>query len=262
MKKTLAILAALCLLLTLLSGCGRKGDTQSGDSAGTTAATHTPGQTQAQDGQGESNAAQDGGEEAAPGQAAHPVPLEERPQEARYQYSMDDLSLIDTASGQKLTLGMTADQVEAVAGQPVSQERNYRVYDGVVAQYGQDGALVSLIVSGGEFPDPAQGGRYKTSRGVGLSTPFEDFVKAYGDQYSQRQEGEPAGEGEAPAETPATAIRYFRVRDGAVEYLGDRLTDEMRADGEENLYMQDFMFDRTTNQVITMRISASSAVGR
>lgn len=46
------------------------------------------------------------------------VQLDERTDETKYQYGMDDLSLVDTVSGQKLTIGMTADEVEKITGAP------------------------------------------------------------------------------------------------------------------------------------------------
>ena len=253
LKQTTALLAALTLSMTLLSGCGKE------KTASSTGSNIVPkASSSAQPGQSEPGGA---GQSQTP-EKNYEVQLDERTDETKYQYGMDDLSLVDTVSGQKLTIGMTADEVEKITGAPVSTDRSYRTYDGVVVLYTEDGKAGSLIVASGQFPDEAQATRYKSSRGVGLNTAFDDFVKAYGDQYNQRREDAAEGENEVPAETPASAIRYFRMDGKKVEYLGTTLTDDMEKDGTENLYMQDFMFDRDSNQVITMRISGVDSVGK
>ncbi len=189
------------------------------------------------------------------------VVLDERSEEARYQYSMDDLSLVDTFSGKKITIGMSKAEIEAITGEPTLVKPTFSVYDGVTIQYAEDGTAGSLVVSGGEFEEDKVT-RYLTVRGVGINTDFDDFVKAYGDQYNQGREIEKAEDEQAPAETPANAIRYFKVDGKKVEYLGTVLTHEMESKGIENLYMQDFMFSRNTNKVTAMRVSRLNLVGR
>lgn len=250
-KKQISILLlAAAMLAASITGCGKEKTLSStGDNIVPKASAQT-------DGQQEENT-QDA---TTSPDANYEVQLDERNEDAKYQYGMDDLSLIDTVSGKSISIGMTEEEVEAIAGAPVTTDRNYRVYEGVVVSYTEDLKVNALIVSSGQFPDTNQAVRYKSSRGVGLNTSFDDFVKAYGDQYNQRTEG--STEDGTPSETPASAIRYFKLDGKKVEYLGTSLTDDMKKDGTENIYMQDFMFNKDSNQVTTMRVSALDAVGR
>lgn len=246
LKETAALLTALSLSVTLFTGCGKE------KTASSTGSNIVPKNTASSTVSGDSQ---------SPVQN-YEVQLDERDESTKYQYGLDDLSLVDTVSGKKITIGMTKEQVEEITGAPKVTDRNYLTYDGVVVYYREDGTVGSLIVSGGQFREELESTRYRSSRGVGLNTDFSDFVKAYGDQYNQRKEDQAEAEGEPPTETPANAIRYFRMDGKKVEYLGTTLTDEMKKNGTENLYMQDFMFDRETNQIITMRISNVDSVGK
>ncbi len=195
------------------------------------------------------------------GQKNYDVLLDERPEEERYLYSMDDLSLVDTISGKKITIGMSRAEIETITGEAVATTPRYCLYDGVVVQYTEEDIAGALVVSGGEFREEEAATKYLTVRGVGLYTSFEDFVKAYGEEHFAKEEEE-AVEGEMPSETPARAIRYFRIDGRKVEYLGTVLTEEMEQEGEENLYIQDFVFGRETNQITAMRISRIDMLGR
>lgn len=247
-KEIFILLTAAAVSVSMLAGCGKKNDK---DDENTNVNIVHRDQTQ----QGE-NAGN--GEGQAPAKN-YDVLLDERPEEERYQYSMDDLSLVDTVSGKMITLGMTKAELEKIAGAPQIEQPDFTVYDGVIVQYTEQETAGSLVVSGGMFKDTEQATRYKTVRGVAISTGFEDFVKAYGDQYNEKTG---SGEGESAKETPSNAIRYFKVDGQKVEYLGTSLTEEMKAAGTENLYMQDFMFGRDSNQVVSMRVTSLALAGK
>lgn len=249
-KQISVLLLAAAVLAASLTGCGKE---KTLSSTGDNIVPKASAQADSQQEENSENST------TSP-DANYEVQLDERSEETKYQYGMDDLSLVDTVSGQKISIGMNEVEVEAIAGTPISTDRNYRVYEGVVVSYTDDLKVNALIVSSGQFTDASQAVRYKSSRGVGLNTSFDDFVKAYGDQYNQRTEG--STEDGTPSETPANAIRYFKLDGKKVEYLGTSLTDDMKKDGTENIYMQDFMFDKENNQVTTMRVSALDAVGR
>lgn len=234
LKRTLSFFMILCVIATMLCGCGKK-------PASTTGENIVP--TSGNNGQ------------------QYDVLLDERTEETQYQYDLSDLSLVDTTSGQKITIGMTLDEIEEIIGAPVNVDHLYRVYAGVVVRYDEANKAVALIVSGGQFAEDAEKLRFKTSRGVGLTTAFSDFTKAYGDQYSQREEAPSAENEEVLQETPATAVRYFTMNGEKVEFLGTTFPQDLSRE-DESLYMQDFMFDRETNQIATMRITKASVVGK
>ena len=236
--KTIAFVCAVVTASASLAGCGSK--------AGTGDKNIVPVQTQA----GEQ---QQGNGSAETPQSNYDVLLDERSEKEQYSYSMDDLSFVDTVSGKKVSVGMSEQEVEAAAGAPKQIDREYRIYNGLVVQF-QDDKAVSLIVASGQFTDEAEAHRYKTTRGVGLDTSFDDFSKAYGDQYNASQPGN-----EEQQATPGSAIRYFKKDGSKIEFLGTTLSAEQEKD-TENLYIQDFLTDRTTNQIITMRVGLLSQI--
>ena len=115
------------------------------------------------------------------------VELDERGEKAAYDYGIDDLSLIDTVTGERITLGMNIAEIERVTGSPEMVEPGYKTYDGVVVKYDKNNRAVSLIVSNGKFKDGKET-RYFTSRGVGIGTSAEDFKLAYGNSYTEKKE--------------------------------------------------------------------------
>lgn len=184
------------------------------------------------------------------------VLLDERSEETRYQYGEDDLSMIDTVSGKKVTLGMKKTEVEAVTGEPKLVDRNTNIYDGIVVKYDNDTAVM-LSVSDGVFNDES-GTRYSTLRGVDLGTTMEDFQKAYGADYSPGGESTDEDTGEIVKEA-SRATRYFKKKGNKVEFLGTSLTSEQKAEDTSSYYFQDFMFSNKTGNVAAIRVSLYSA---
>ena len=249
-KLSRAAAAALAVVLTfsVLSGCGKKNS----DQTSATADNIVPKASSAAQGTDEGSS---GGETQRP-QKQYDVVLDERDEKTRYQFSIDDISFVDTVNGKKISVGMTMDELEAVTGKSMTDDKNYRVYDGLIVQFSDEGRAVSMIVSGGMFPNADQATRYMSTRGVGINTSFDDFSKAYGDIYSK------AGEGSA--DSPANAMRYFKVNGDKVEYLGDSLTDEIKSESDKNkdVYVQYFMFDSENNAVSAMRVSRYDYLGQ
>lgn len=235
--------AAFAVALTLLSGCGAKNVSQTGENIVPT----------------EKNESQTEGEYTP----NYDVKLDERSEGQKHSYAEDDLCFVDTLSGQKIVLGMTADEVESITGEPVRNDGSYKVYDGVIVQYKDDKA-VTFIVSGGEFKD-SSANRYKTTRGIGIGTSREDFGKAYGDEAiaGSTETGE---DGEVE-KNPSMAKRYFKKDGDKIKYLGDILDDKQKQEQKEaeksdngtEYYMQDFMFS-DSDTVVTLRVSLTSAV--
>lgn len=180
------------------------------------------------------------------------VELDKRPGKTKYQYDMDDLSFVDTVTGKKVIIGMTSSEIEAIAGQPITDAGTHCVYDGLIVQYENDQS-VALIVSGGLFTNEAQSTRFMSSRGVGLRTGYDDFVKAYGDLYNEGEQ-ETTQEGETIIKSLDSAVRYFMVDGTRVEFLGTKLTEEMKQQYAGKLYMQDFSFEHAENKLTTMRV--------
>ncbi|MBQ3573808.1 MAG: hypothetical protein IJA16_04355 [Clostridia bacterium] len=181
------------------------------------------------------------------------VELDERSERAAYDYGMADLSLIDTVTGERITLGMSIDEIEKVTGAPEMVEPGYKTYDGVVVKYDKNNRAVSLIVANGKFKDGKET-RYFTSRGVGIGTSAEDFKKAYGDSYTEKKEVVDEATGEVSTDA-AKAVRYFELDDGEVEFLGTTAPREK----DDDYCLQDFMFSNTDGTVATIRISFLSA---
>ena len=230
MKRIISVMLA-AMLLVALTGCGEKTASQKGTNVVQKAEPTEEGRN-------------------------FDVEVDERTEKTQYEYGEDDLSLIDTNSGQKIVLGMTEEAVEAIAGAPAQKDGDYRVYDGVVVRY-IDGQAVSFIVASGQFKDGAET-RYKTSRGIGVGSSADDFKKAYGDSYTEGGE-ETAADGET-TKTASNAVRYFKKDGNKVEFLGTSLTSEQKAEDTSNYYMQDFMFSNESGNIATLRVSLWSAI--
>ncbi len=183
------------------------------------------------------------------------VQLDERTEDTQYEYGEDDLSLVDTMSGSKITLGMSQQDIETITGAPEQTDRDTLIYDGVIVMY-EEGRAVSFIVSNGMFKDGKET-RYKTTRGIGVGTSADDFKKAYGDSYAEG--GEVTHESGEVSKTASSAIRYFKKDGNKIEFLGTDASS-IQQDGEDaEYYLQDFMFSNKTGNIATMRISLSSA---
>ncbi len=227
MKKFIMIIMAAMLIFSL-TACGEKPVSQTGENI-------VPSNTE--------------------GGRNYDVVLDERTEETQYEYGEDDLSLVDTDSGKKITLGMSVADIEAIAGEAEMTDNQHRVYDGVVVRYDNDTA-VSFIISGGQFKDGKET-RYKTTRGIGIGNSADDFKSAYGDSYTKGEKiTDESGE---TTKTASTAIRYFKKDGKKVEFLGTELSSEQKNDNTENYYLQDFMFSNSTGDIATIRISRLSA---
>lgn len=249
MKNFLRVTAGVSVVMLMtasLFGCGKKAEVK--EEAKNNIVPKAS--SEAQNTQDEAN-----GESSRP-QKQYEVILDERAEKERYVFGIDDISFVDTVNGQKISIGMTIEELEAVTGKSMTDDANYRVYDGLIVQFSDEGKAVSMIVSGGMFPNDEQATRYMSVRGVGINTSFDDFAKAYGDIYSK------AGEGSADA--PANAIRYFKVNGDKVEYLGDKLTEDIKQESNKNndVYVQYFMFEEETNTVSAMRVSRYDYLGK
>lgn len=241
LKQAIAILTAALLSVTMLTGCGTK---KTASSTGSNIIQKSEAQ------EGDTSDVKN-----------YEVQLDERDEDTMYQYGMDDLSFVDTVTGQRVTIGMSAEELEKVAGEPMTVDNNYRIYDGLIVQYNTENQAVALLISGGLFQSESQGTRFKTGRGVGLLTDRDDFVKAYGDLYNEG-ETETDENGDVVIKKLSNAVRYFAVDGKKVTYLGTELTGEMEQEYQGKLYMQDFMFDREANQVTTMRVINVEYIGK
>lgn len=241
LKQAIAILTAAVLSVTMLTGCGTP---KTASSTGSNIIQKSEAQ------EGDTSDVKN-----------YEVQLDERDEDTMYQYGMDDLSFVDTVTGQRVTIGMSAEELEKVAGEPMTVDNNYRIYDGLIVQYNAENQAVALLISGGLFQSESQGTRFKTGRGVGLLTDRDDFVKAYGDLYNEG-ETETDENGDVVIKKLSNAVRYFAVDGKKVTYLGTELTEEMEQEYQGKLYMQDFMFDREANQVTTMRVINAEYIGK
>lgn len=225
-KQAAALLTAAMVIMTGLSACGKKTASQTGENI-------LP---------------------SSNGDSSVSVLLDERTEDTQYQYGEDDLSLVDTGSGKKITLGMTKAQIEEVCGEAVEADNQYTTYDGVVVRYDGDMA-VSLIVNG-KFKDGKEK-RFYTTRGVCVGTSAEDFKKAYGDSYS---EGEETTEKDGTVSKSASrAVRYFEKDGNSINFLGTKLSSEQKSGDTSGYYIQDFMFSNQTGNIATIRVSLLSA---
>ena len=185
------------------------------------------------------------------------VLLDERDENTQYQYGEDDLSFIDTVTGKKVALGMKKADLEEIAGEPELVDRNTVTYDGIVVKNDNDIAVM-LSVSSGVF-EGEKGTRYSTSRGIHIGSTAEDFKKAYGADYSEGSQSTDEVTGESIKEA-SRATRYFKKSGRKIEYLGTKLTSELKSEDTSNYYLQDFMFSNSTGNIATMRVSLYSAV--
>lgn len=241
LKPTIAIMTALVLATTMVTGCGKK---ETASSKGSNIIQKSEPQ------EGDTSAEKN-----------YEVKLDERSKDTMYQYGMDDISFVDTVTGKKVTIGMSVENLEEVAGTPITVDNNYRIYDGLIVQFNEENKAVALLISGGLFQSESQGTRFMTTRGVGLLTSREDFVKAYGDLYNEG-ETETDENGEVVIKKLSNAVRYFSVDGSKVEYLGIELTEDVKQKYSGKLYMQDFMFDREANQITTMRVINVDYIGK
>lgn len=222
-KRILFIVMAAILSLSLLSGCGKKeGKKETASSTGSNVIQ----KSEPQEGDTSSN-------------KNYEVQLDERDEEEAYQYSKEDISYIDTVTGGSVSIGMTIEEVDAIAGASMLDDVHYRIYDGLIAQFDDAGKAVALVVSGGLFINEAQSTRFVTPRGVSLYTSRNDFAKAYGDISLKNAD---------------TAIRYFMIDGDKVEYLGEELTQGQQTKYAGKIFMQEFMFDQETDKINSMRV--------
>ena len=234
-KKYLSLVLALVFCISLLTACGKK-------------EVETPQAT-----------------DIVINQENEPIDTtpEERTEETKYQYDTDDLSFIDSTTGQGISISMALPDIEAVTGEAIRKSGSNVKYNGISVQYNEENISVGMNISSGEFEDESVKTRYKTSRGVGLNATFEDFSKAYGDLSNERKEEQTAEDGTLiSGETPANAVRYFKADGGKVEYLGNNKNDEVKATDKDKLYMQYFMFDKETNCVSAIKVTRADYLGK
>lgn len=187
---------------------------------------------------------------------AYDVKLDERTEETQYEYGIDDVSMVDTTNGKKISLGMSENEINKIIGEPDVKTTDSSTYKGIVIKFREDKA-VSMIVSGGKFEGEA-GMRFKTSRGVGIGTSFENFKKAYGDSYIES--GDTTANDGTVSKTPAKAMRYFEKKGNKLSFLGTELTAEQKSGNITNYYVQDFMFGNESGLVGAIRIGLYSSI--
>lgn len=236
---------AVMLSVTMLCACGKDGEQKT---EGASAGSNIIQKSEPQEGDTSAN-------------KNFEVQLDKRDEKTAYEFSMADLSFVDTVTGKSVSIGMSMKELEEVAGESMVEDNRYRIYDGLIAQFDDDAKVVSLLVSGGIFQNEAQGTRFVTTRGVTLLTGFDDFVKAYGDLYTTR-EATATVEGEIVIKPTNSAVRYFALDDKKVEYLGDTLNEEDKSKYEGKIYLTEFMFDSESNQVSGMRVANLDYIGK
>ncbi len=185
------------------------------------------------------------------------VELEERGEDKAYEYNTDDLSFTDTTTGNKISVGMSQEEIEKLIGASEKTDRDLTIYKGVVVKY-KDGVSVMMSVSNGQFAGSDDRFRFKTSRGVGIGTPMKDFKKAYGETYTE-------GKKEKDEETGITlqrasrAVRYFKKDGEKISFVGTTLPNNQ--EDRTNYYIQDFLFSNTDERVASIRVSLLSESG-
>lgn len=225
-----------CVIALLFSACGGKTASQTGENIVV---------------KNEGTVTDDGDERN------YEVQLDERTEETQNDYAEDDLALVDTVSGKKISLGMTEAEIEEIAGAPLKNDMDYRVYDGVVVKY-TDGLAASFIVASGQF-EGDKATRFVTSRGISVGTTADDFKKAYGDSLREGKEVIDTESGET-SKNANRAVRYFEKKDNKIKFIGTELTPEQKNGDTSDYYMQDYMFSKVDGSVATIRITLLSAV--
>lgn len=220
-KRILFVVMAAMLTVSLLSGCGKE-ETKKETASST--GSNIIKKSEPQEGDTSAN-------------KNYEVALDERDKKTAYQYSLEDISYIDTVTGGSVSVGMTIEEIEKIAGTSMLDDPYYRIYDGLIVQFNDEGKAFSLLISNGLFINEAQSTRFVTPRGVGLLTPRGEFVKAYGDVSGDN------------------TIRYFMIEDKSVEYLGTSLTAEQEKKYSGKIFAQEFLFDKATDKISAIRIS-------
>lgn len=233
-------IAAALSLTGVLYGCGKKTASQTGENI--VPIEHSKNDSAAG--------------ENAENKPNYEVRLDERTADTQYQYGEDDISLIDTVSGKKIVLGSNTSEIEAVTGDVIETDSDYKTYDGVIVRYRDDKAVM-FIVSSGQF-EGSSAARYKTSRGVGIGTSHDDFNKAYGDNFNKGEESVDESTGKVEKQA-SRAVRYFEKDGSKMKFLGTQLTSEQKSKDKSNYYLQDFMFSNKNDSVVTMRVSLYDA---
>ncbi len=218
---------SLILCLTILCGCGKDKNIES-------ASTDTDTEIVQQEGAKEETS------KDVPNENAESAPQEQE-SGTQFQYSMDDLSYADTVTGQKVQIGMTPEEIEAIAGKPISDIGTHCIYDGLIVEF-KDKKATTIMVSGTLFTNEEQSTRFTTTRGAGVRTGHEFFAQEYPDLKN-------------PGTVAETVSRYFAVSGDKVEYLGETLTDQMKSTYQDNLYIQEFLFDLESKEINSMRIA-------
>lgn len=265
MKKILSIALALSLSVAVLASCGKKPSEPSSTNTDNSATsnpsinstTSEPNATPfvAKDIPKEYKAdgknvkeKEDGGVE---------VELEERKGDDSHVFEVEDLGFIDTESGALIKMGMTVDEIENLIGKPrVVDGKNYRIYDGIVIKYDNEGSSVKFIVAMGNMNEDENVTRYSTPRGINLSSTLDQFKSVYGDEY---QEGSESNSETINGAGATMAMRYFAKDGSSYKYLGQSYSKEDKPENDADLIWQTFLFDTANNNVSAISIENGAA---
>ena len=187
------------------------------------------------------------------------VALEERAAEERYNFENEDLGFVDTESGALIKIGMSADEIESLIGQPRVIDVEYRVYNSIVVQYDNDMKAVKLIVAMGNMEQNDNPQRFVSPRGIKLSSSLDEFKSVYGDEYFEGTDT--ADSNSSDAMNGATrAIRYYSKDNDNYTYIGQSYTNETKPENDSDLIMQTFLFEAGTNNITVITIQTGEAV--
>lgn len=126
------------------------------------------------------------------------------------ELTLDDLGIADAVTGAEIQLGMTREDVEKQLGEPIDEFVGRYNYDGLQVYY-RDGKAVGFIINASDNETD----RFKTTRGIGLGTPYRDVLSQY---------GSPRGQESTYGDFYDSSIIYlFKDEEGILEKLTSRL---------------------------------------
>lgn len=262
MKKILCVVLSLSLSVIVLASCGKKAAEPSAANTATNnptqnALTAEPNSTPfiAKNVPKEFKAS--GGNITERENGGVEVAVEERKGDDRHVFESEDLGFVDSESGALIRIGMTVDEIENLIGLPkVVDGQNYRVYDGIIIKFDEQGNSVKLIVAMGNMNEDENITRYVTPRGIKLSSSLEQFKNVYGDEY---QDGTETDSETISGAGATMAIRYYAQDGNNYKYLGQSYSKDNKPENDSDLIWQTFLFDTATKNVSAIAVENGAA---
>lgn len=98
------------------------------------------------------------------------------------ELTMEDLGIDDALTGAQIRLGMTREEVEKLLGAPDDERWGRDMYEGLQVFY-RDNKAAGFIVDASDN----ETNRYRTTRGIGLGSPYREILSQYGSPRYQGQ---------------------------------------------------------------------------